>query len=151
LLRMAERPPRTAGAAAVADHPVPQEAAGERAAPPRRADATAAGPKTAGEPSDARSDGCTFTGYAPRPGRGLARDGGARLQRPRGAVRATAVGLRRARARSPRSRSSLAALQHDPPRVWRPGSDAHGAGPDPVRRRGLSGAPFREVGMPTAL
>src|SRR5206468_1675422 len=113
--------------------------------------APSAGRKTAGEPTDSRSDGFTSTRYAPRPGRGLARDGGARLQRPRGAVRATAVGLRWARARSPRGRSSLAELQHGPPRVWRPGSDAHGAGPDPVRRRGLSGAPFREVGMPTAL
>ena len=33
------------------------------------------------------------SGDAPRPGRGLARDRGAQLQRPRGAVRPTAVGL----------------------------------------------------------
>src|SRR5205807_1283409 len=77
LLRMAEWPPRTAAAAALAHHPVPQEEApDDRAAPPLRAVTTAASRETAGEPTDA-SDGFTSTGYAPRPGRGLARDGGA--------------------------------------------------------------------------
>src|SRR5439155_169212 len=91
------------------------------------------------------------SGDAPRPGRGLARDRGAQLQRPRGAVRPTAVGLWRARARAARGRSSLAELPHGSPRVRRTGSEPHRAGPDTVRWRGCSGAPLRKVGMPAAV